>query len=252
MSPDHLTTITVETPEEARDLLLEAEVLGPSLHPRTLANGGVPGSWGKDGVWNGWNFATTCGRDANGVHVMLRSIHYASGGIDFNGGPVGGVPRGGDLEHAFSEIAFPVEVLPVSRHILHPEFTPEFVVCPECDQGKCGNCTGDILTDDDEWVECLCRHLGAPVSDTEGREGDGIVAAMTKVVSSGGSPAPGHTEQVERWVDLLEDPDGAPYPDEVQFMWDRIAEVAVVRTTEPTRETVVAALESVRGHRDAP
>lgn len=162
MSTEHLTTVTVETPEQVRDFLLEADVLGPSLHPRTLANGGVPGSWGDDGVWNGWNFATTCGRDANGVHVMLRSVHYASGQIDFNGSPVGETPCAGDLEFAFAQIAFPVEVLPVSRHILHPEHTPEFVVCPECDQGKCGNCTVDILTDDEEWVECLCRHLGAP------------------------------------------------------------------------------------------
>jgi hypothetical protein len=46
-------------------------------------------------------------------------------------------------------------------------------------------------------------------------------------------------------VDILEDPDGAPYPEEVQVMWGHIQDVAVTITREPTRETVVAALESV-------
>lgn len=47
-------------------------------------------------------------------------------------------------------------------------------------------------------------------------------------------------------VDILEDPDGAPYPEEVQVMWDHIQDVTITITREPTRETVVAALESVR------
>ena len=45
-------------------------------------------------------------------------------------------------------------------------------------------------------------------------------------------------------VDIIEDPDGAPYPEEVQVMWDHICDLAVVKTHEPTRETVVAALEA--------
>lgn len=49
-------------------------------------------------------------------------------------------------------------------------------------------------------------------------------------------------------IDLLEDPDGAPYPEEVQVMWEHISDLAVTTTREPTRETVVAALESVFNH----
>lgn len=48
-------------------------------------------------------------------------------------------------------------------------------------------------------------------------------------------------------VDLIEDPDGAPYPEEVQVMWDHICDLAVTVTGEPTRETVVAALEATLG-----
>lgn len=49
-------------------------------------------------------------------------------------------------------------------------------------------------------------------------------------------------------VDLIEDPYGAPYPEEVQVLWDHICDLAVVTTREPTRETVVAALEAVLDH----
>lgn len=51
-------------------------------------------------------------------------------------------------------------------------------------------------------------------------------------------------------VDILEDPDGAPYPEPVQRMWDALGD-AIPCWTEPTRETVVAALESVAAERDA-
>lgn len=32
--------------------------------------------------------------------------------------------------------------------------------CPECVQGKCPNCTGQTIGDDDELVPCPCPHLG--------------------------------------------------------------------------------------------
>lgn len=46
-------------------------------------------------------------------------------------------------------------------------------------------------------------------------------------------------------VDILEDPDGAPYPEEVQVMWNHICDLRLFDDNQPTRETVVAALESV-------
>ena len=46
-------------------------------------------------------------------------------------------------------------------------------------------------------------------------------------------------------VDILEDPDGAPYPEEVQAMWNHICDLRLFDDNQPTRETVVAALESV-------
>lgn len=29
-------------------------------------------------------------------------------------------------------------------------------ICPECAQGKHGNCIGETLNDDDQWVPCAC------------------------------------------------------------------------------------------------
>lgn len=38
-----------------------------------------------------------------------------------------------------------------------PNAEPEGILCPECAQGKCVNCTGDVLTDDDTLEPCAHR-----------------------------------------------------------------------------------------------
>jgi hypothetical protein len=32
--------------------------------------------------------------------------------------------------------------------------------CPECMNGKCSNCTTDVLDADDQWVLCACSACG--------------------------------------------------------------------------------------------
>jgi hypothetical protein len=44
------------------------------------------------------------------------------------------------------------------------EETTAEILCPECAQGKCQNCTGDVLIEIDdkgeEWIDCECENHG--------------------------------------------------------------------------------------------
>lgn len=114
----------IDTPEEVAAWLQAATPPGPSLHPRTVANGGDERSWGKNSAWNGWNLAWTTGWDAAGQPIKVTCYAYASGHHGLSAGIQGETPYGGGVDFVFQGIAFPVRLEEPTARVLHPEHTP--------------------------------------------------------------------------------------------------------------------------------
>lgn len=113
------STTTITSYEELCEYMDAVGVKGPSLHPRTFANGGVVDSWGSDGVWNGWNMAVAMGMDGNGKYVSIELWCFASGRQDHEAnGHLGG--------EVWERLAYPLELLPALPVINHPKHTPGF------------------------------------------------------------------------------------------------------------------------------
>jgi hypothetical protein len=107
---EHLTTVTVETPEALEAHLLAAGVKGPSLHPDADSDDTYK-------RWNGWNLARAVGLDAHGQFVTAEVWEFARGHRDWEAnGRLAGNPH--------RDLAYPLEVLPALPVIRHPEHTP--------------------------------------------------------------------------------------------------------------------------------
>jgi len=112
----HLTTVTIPDADAAREHLLAVGTKAPTLHPHV--NSDDP--WER---WNGWNKTRAAGMDANGEPLLLEAKHYAAGGTGYASVPVNLLSD--DHNDAWSEIAFPLEMLPAVSVILAPEHTPK-------------------------------------------------------------------------------------------------------------------------------
>jgi len=113
---EHLTTVTIENADEARDHLLVCVPRGPSLHPDVSHED-------RRRRWNGWNMVRAAAVDANGSAILLEGMFHAAGGIGWTSTPDRLLSH--DHAQAWRGITFPLEALPARLDVLHPEFTPD-------------------------------------------------------------------------------------------------------------------------------
>lgn len=109
-----LCTTRIENADEARAYLAAVGTPGPTLHPHINSRDHLK-------RWSGVNDTTAVGQDANGnpvfiaAHVGVWETPSYSTGMGYAG-------HGGS--HAFENVAFPIDMLPATSHVRHPEYTP--------------------------------------------------------------------------------------------------------------------------------
>lgn len=112
---DTIRTTRLNDAEAAKDYLDAAGTPGPSLHPFIRSRD----HWR---TWSGWNDTVAMGFDANGLPVIIEAHIGTAGHHSYASGQPGYALNGSSL--AFTNVAFPIEVLPATTVIRHPQYTP--------------------------------------------------------------------------------------------------------------------------------